>query len=462
MLNCKTSIRYFIKKNPLRNFTRKILKDTGFHMSTSNVKFGKGTTKEIGLDFADMGIGRVLFITDPNVRNTTGAKVALQSLRDANVEATVFDDISIEPTDVSITKAVEYAKGVKFDGIAAVGGGSVMDTAKAVNLFTSVANIEDLYEFINPPIGAGRPVPSGLKPLIAVSTTSGTGSENTGVVIFDILSKNYKTGIAHRNLKPNLAIVDPDNTISLPKEIAVNTGFDVLCHAIESYTALPYNERLYTGLPSQRPSYQGRNPVSDVWSEKAIQMAVKYLPELYKDPAGNEEAREAMIFAASYASFGFGNSGVHLCHGMSYPIAGISHAKLDFIPAGYAKETSTNAKFGRAGFVPHGLSVVLSAPAVFSFIADSCPDRIRRVLELFGEEKNIDGRYLGETLAETLKKFMKSVNVVNGLSEIGFKESDIQDLVQGTLPQHRVTKLSPKTFTEKDLAKMFHESMKLW
>ena len=130
----------------------------------------------------------------------------------------------------------------------------------------------ELLAYVNPPIGQGKPVPGPLRPHVAVPTTSGTGSETTGVAIFDLLEMHAKTGIAHRALRPDLGVIDSDNTHTLPPVTAACSGLDVLSHAIESLTALPYSAQPAPESPKLRPAYQGANPISDIWSAKAIEL----------------------------------------------------------------------------------------------------------------------------------------------------------------------------------------------
>ena len=257
--------------------------ECAFEMATSAIRFGPGVTREIGQDLAELGFRHALLVTDPRMRKLTPVTVVEQSLTDAKIPYTLFDRVRVEPADVSFREAIDFAKNVDFDVIVAVGGGSVIDTAKAVNLYTSYPP-EDFLDYVNPPIGKGKPVPGPLKPLFAVPTTAGTGSETTGVAIFDLAHLHAKTGIAHRRLKPTLGYLDPENTRTMPPEVAASTGLDVLSHAIESYTAVHFTERPYPERPILRPAYQGNNPISDVWSMQALRWLATTLPAPWKIP----------------------------------------------------------------------------------------------------------------------------------------------------------------------------------
>ena len=291
-----------------------------FELASSSIRFGRGVTHEVGMDLSEMNAKRVMVLTDPNLARLSPVATVLESLRDNQISFALFDRVRVEPTDVSFREAIDFATQGNFDAFVAVGGGSTMDTAKAANLYSTYP--ADFLEYVNAPIGKGRPVPGPLKPLIAIPTTAGTGSETTGVAIFDYTKLHAKTGIAHRRLKPTLGILDPENTRTMPPQVAVTSGFDVMSHAIESFTALPFHRRPRPERPVLRPAYQGSNPISDVWSLEALRWVAKYLVRAVEDPS-DDEAREKMLLAASYAGVGFGNAGVHLPHGMSYPVSGM-------------------------------------------------------------------------------------------------------------------------------------------
>jgi hydroxyacid-oxoacid transhydrogenase len=407
-----------------------------------------GATREVGADMRRLGARRVMVLTDPNLSNSEPVAVTLEALRAEGMAATLFDRVRVEPTDRSFKEAIAFAKDGDFDGFVAVGGGSTMDTAKAANLYASYP--ADLMAYVNPPIGAGRPVPGLLKPLIAIPTTAGTGSETTGVAIFDLVEMHAKTGIAHRALRPTLGIVDPDNTRTLPRLATACTGFDVLCHALESLTALPYTRRPAPPEPALRPAYQGSNPVSDVWAAQAIRMVSQSLARAIEEPS-DDEARAQMMLAASFAGIGFGNAGVHLPHGMSYPVAGMAR---DYYPEDYNSDHP---------MIPHGMAVLLNAPAVFRFTAQADPARHLYAAGLMGVDvSGAKPEDAGELLAGAIVDLMQRTGVPNGLSGVGYGEADIPELVAGTMPQHRVTKLSPRPFDEVDLAGMFRDAMGYW
>jgi hydroxyacid-oxoacid transhydrogenase len=422
--------------------------EIAFEMATSSLRFGSGVTREVGMDLADLKIHRVMVLADPNLVQLAPVTTALHSLTDHKIDFSLFDRIRIEPSDESFQEAIAFAAAGNFEGFIAVGGGSTLDTAKAASLYSSYP--ADLLEYVNPPIGKGMPVPGPLRPLIAVPTTAGTGSETTGVAIFDFGKMRAKTGIAHRRLKPTLGVIDPENTRSQPPQVAASAGLDVLSHALESYTAMPFHQRPCPERPILRPAYQGSNPISDIWALEALRMVSKYLLRAVADPS-DDEARSKMLLAASYAGVGFGNAGVHLPHGMSYPVSGMVR---DFRPDGY------NASHP---MIPHGISVVLNAPAVFRFTAPACPERHLAAAEILGADvSRASLADAGKILAERITHFMQRLKVPNGLSALGYSRADIPALVKGTVPQHRVTKLSPRPASEEDLAQIFEETLVAW
>tara|TARA_B100000676_G_scaffold94546_1_gene94377 strand:- start:17320 stop:18597 length:1278 start_codon:yes stop_codon:yes gene_type:complete len=422
--------------------------DTAFQMAASNVRFGQGVTAEIGMDLKAMGVKKTLVVMDPALVDLPTGEIVRRALEQSHISYDIFSEVSVEPTDGSFKRAAEVACEGEYDSFVAVGGGSTIDTCKAANLYATYP--ADFFTYVNAPIGDGRPVPGPTKPLIAIPTTAGTGSETTGVAIFDYVEQQAKTGIAHRFLKPTLGIIDPDNTRTMPAAVAASSGLDVLSHALESFTAIPFDQRPRPNSPLERPAYQGTNPISDIWALRALELMAQYLPRAYADPS-DDEARMNMLMASTIAGIGFGNAGVHLPHGMSYPVAGMVKS---FEPAGYQVDHP---------IVPHGMSVILNTPAVVRFTAPSDPRRhLRAAAALGADTADAPPEAAGEILADRVMHFMKLTDMPNGLSAVGYTADDIPALVKGTLPQHRVTKLSPIEAGELELTKLFEDSMQVW
>jgi len=420
-------------------------RDTAFEMAVAAVRYGAGVTREIGMELVDRSLGRVLIVTDPVVAKLPPARAVVDSLDASKVQWVMYDRVRVEPTEESWLDAIDFARAQTFDAIVAVGGGSSIDTAKAVNLYTSYP-VTDFLDYVNKPIGKGMPVPGPVKPLFAIPTTAGTGSETTGVAIFDLTRLHVKTGISSRLLKPALGFLDPDHACTAPPAVAASCGLDILCHAVESYTAIPFTDRPRPERPSARPPYQGANPISDVWSLQAMRMVANHLVRAVEDP-DDDEARASMVLAASFAGIGFGNAGVHLPHAMAYPVAG---GVKQYRAPGYPDHA----------LVPHGFSVILNAPAVFAFTGQASPERHLESAQALGADvSRCRKEDAGRVLADRITWFMQRLNVPNGLRAVGYSSSDIPALVEGTVAQERLTKLSPRPVDAEALARIFENAM---
>jgi hydroxyacid-oxoacid transhydrogenase len=370
------------------------------------------------------------------------------TLRAFDVDVAVYDEVRVEPTDKSFQAATRFAAEGGFDGYVSVGGGSVIDTCKAANLYASYPAA--FLSYVNAPIGDGQPVPGPLKPHIACPTTSGTGSECTGMAIFDLLERHVKTGIASRALRPTLALVDPDVTSTLPANVVAASGFDVLSHALESYTARPYTQRAVPASPALRPMSQGANPWSDVGCIEALRRTGEHLVRAVRD-ASDEEARHGMMYAATLAGIAFGNSGVHLPHGMAYSVAGLIR---DYHPAGYP---------GEEAICPHGISVIVDAPSVVRFTAPASPQRHLEAARLLGADTAGAGEEdAGEVLAGCIVGMMRDTDMPNGISALGYAEDDIAALASGAYAQQRLLANSPVPVGEEDLQTLYRGAASYW
>jgi hydroxyacid-oxoacid transhydrogenase len=422
------------------------VEETIYTWGAPPLKFGPGAVDEIGFDIAQFGVERVLIITDANVHSAGLPQRIAESLTRYGVQSEVFDGVHVEPTDDSFNKAAGYARAQgPWDGFIAVGGGSSIDTAKAVNLLTTDGG--ELMDYVNKPIGGAKAPTGQLRPLIAVPTTAGTGSESTAMCVLDILSMKVKTGISHWRLRPTLAVIDPVLSLSLPPEVSASAGMDIVCHALESYTARWY-QTFDKKEAEQRVTYCGSNPISDLWCERALSLLARSFRTAVHQ-GDNLEARTDMMAAATFAGMGFGNSGVHIPHANAYPIAGMVK---DFRPPGYPQDEA---------MVPHGMSVSLTAPEAFRFSFESAPERHLRAASLLapGREKVDDPK---EQLPTVLTELMQDIGIPNGIGAVGYSEADIPELVPGTMKQQRLLATCPRPVTEDDIADIFAKSISNW
>lgn len=424
------------------------LPDYAFQMHGSTIRFGVGVTAEVGMDLQNKGAKNTLIITDSNVSKTAAFDTALGSIKRANLKCSVWDKVSVEPTETSWLSVIEDSRKGGYDSFVAVGGGSCMDTAKCAALMAANKDA-DLYDFVNKPFGKMLRPNHGMLPLIAVPTTAGTGSEATTIAVMDIERLNIKTAIRQPEILPHLALVDPLNMTSMPRHVTIYSGFDVLCHALESYTARPFYERRPRPKnPIDRPVFTGSNPISDVWSKKAMEIIKKYFR---RSVADNEdlEARSNMLLAATFAGMGFGNAGVALPHALSYPIAGMGKS---YVSPDYNKDHP---------LVPHGLAVVLTAPADFEFTGEACPERHFEAAEFLGYKgPTSDESKAGPVVADTLRELMSDFKVANGLKSVGFSSGDAAPLAKATFEsKNQALSIAPRAQTEEQLATLFENSM---
>jgi hydroxyacid-oxoacid transhydrogenase len=422
--------------------------DTAFSVDGTSVTFGAGCLGEAGDHARALGIRRIALMTDPHIAATEHVDVVRRSLDAAGIDVAFYDRVRIEPTDRSFEEATRFARESRADGFLSIGGGSVMDSCKAASLYATYP--ADFLTYVNAPIGEARPVPGPLKPHIACPTTSGTGSECTGIAICDVLSMKAKTGIVSRHLRPTMALVDPAVTSTLPAPVVAATGLDVLSHALESYTALPYTRRKPAERPSLRPMSQGSNPWSDLGCEAALSTLGDHLLRAVQDPS-DVEARTKVMWAATLAGIAFGNAGCHVPHAMSYSVSGLVR---DFRAEGYPQEEP---------LVPHGMSVIVNAPALFRHTAAALPERhLRAAGRLGADVRNMGPEHAGEVLSGRIVELMCATGMPNGLQAIGYGEDDVPALTEGAFAQKRLIDMAPLEIERDTLAGLFRNAMRYW
>lgn len=413
-----------------------------FTIAIPQVTFGRGCLAEAGARARALGMSRVALFTDRMLRRGPYVASVLDSLRLAGLESVVFDEVTIEADDASVKRGAAFIADGHFDGVVSVGGGSVMDTAKASMLY-GLHPVADFLDYFAPPLGAGKPIPRDLLPHLACPTTSGTGSECTSISVLRINELQTKFVLANPALLAQEALIDPACCASLPAMVVASTGFDLLCHALECYTAKAYTRWARVDDPGKRPLIQGANPWSDLAARKALEIVGEYLDRGVND-ADDLEARDQLMWGASLAGMAFGNSGTHLGHALSY---GVTHLMHDITTDGYAVGSP---------FVPHGISVAVSAPAIFRYTAEAAPQRhfeaagyLRADLEGAGPADS------GEALATRLIELMRKTGVPNGLSGVGFARADVPALAESSARQLRAIANSPRETNRVDIENIY-------
>jgi hydroxyacid-oxoacid transhydrogenase len=422
--------------------------DYGFEVDGARIKYGRGVLAELGDAATALGIKRAAVFVDPFLRDAEFVHTALQSLRASGIDSAMYMHIAIEPTDRSFKDAAAFAVDGTFDGFISIGGGSTIDTAKAADVYSTYP--APFMDYVNAPIGGGKAIPGPLKPHIACPTTSGTGSECTGIAIFDYLEMNAKTGIRARELRPTLGVIDPDVTRTLPGTIVACSGFDLLSHALESYTALPYTHHPRMPKGVARPLSQGANPYSDVGCISALSILGEHIVRAVNDPT-DDVARERMIFAAMLAGIAFGNAGCHLPHAMSYAVSGLVK---DYRAPDYPTHEA---------MVPHGMSVILNAPAVFRFTAPACPERhLEAAKQLGADTRGAGPQDAGEILSRRLIELMQATGMPNGLAAVGYSDADLDALTNGSFPQQGLIRNAPRETSQAALREIFAGAFRHW
>jgi hydroxyacid-oxoacid transhydrogenase len=419
-----------------------------FTVEMPRLTFGRGCLSELGERIKARGVRRAALITDRFLSGSQLLERALRSLDGAGVDHGVFDETRIEPSDVSVMDACRFLSEGDFDGLVSLGGGSVMDTAKAAAVYARYP--ANFTTYFAPPIGEGVPVPGPVLPHIACPTTSGTGSEMTGLSVIRLMEHDTKYVLASRFILPDEALVDPACTETLPARVVASTGFDLLSHAIECYTARAYTHWDKIQAPNARPMIQGANPWSDLHAREALRIADEYFVRGVAD-SHDHEARDKLMWAATLAGMAFGNSGTHLPHAFSYGVTNLMH---DVVTEDYPVPSP---------FVPHGISVILTSPSVFRFTAEGAPQRHLEAAACLGADtKDATPADAGEVVATRIIKLMRATQMPNGLQGVGFAATDANALADAVMNQRRAIGNAPRETNRDDAAAIFKSAMSYW
>jgi len=431
---------------------------SSFTVAMPRLTFGRGVLDELGARAAGRGFRRAALFTDPHLIDGPLVAGAVDSLRAAGLDVAIFHEIRIEPDDASVQRGADFlndrATARAFDVIVSVGGGSVMDTAKASSVVA--AHGVDIARHFAPPVGEGLAISRALLPHIACPTTAGTGSECTSVSVLRIGALDCKFVLAGPALLPIEAIVDPACLDSLPARVLASTGFDLCCHALECWTAQPFTARAArTALadPASRQYLQGANPFSDLIAQEALRITDRYLVRGVTD-ADDREARDRLMWGASLAGIAFGNTGTHLPHAMSYGITHLMHA-LD-TPSGSVAPSDGVAR------IPHGTSVIVATPTIVRFLAEGAPERHLEAASFLGAASGATPAESGEVLSARLIELMRATGMPNGLAALGFDDAHIVPMAASCLRQARAIANAPREADLVDLENLYRGALTHW
>lgn len=355
----------------------------------TKVVYGEGLVNDFSAELAGIPAKKFFVITDKVIRKIGLADKVIEGLKNSGAEfAGIYDDVP-ENSEVKVCiAAAEAAKASGAEGILAVGGGSVIDTAKAANiLFTLGGDLVEDYS-------GAETITENLKPLIVIPTTAGTGSEVTGAAVIYNEEEQVKSPFTDRHLLPVLAILDPEMTYTMPAKITAATGMDALTHAVEAYVGV------------------NSSPFSDALALGAIKMIRQHLINACQNPE-DAEARGGMLIASCLAGTAFNHSMVGIVHGMAHTIGGLHHA-------------------------PHGMANSICLPYGMMYNLEECVDAFASLAHYFGEDtKGKEPLEAANLAVEAVFKLRKQLKEVAGLpdrlSEIGIKEEDLEAIAEGTV-----------------------------
>ncbi|MBM6767692.1 iron-containing alcohol dehydrogenase [Bacillus cereus] len=348
-----------------------------FRMPKS-VLYGRNSLEKLGEQSKKLG-KRAFIVTDTIMEKLGYVEKCMQQLNKKGITVSTYNKVDAEPTNIHVLEALSLCKEEKCDFIIGIGGGSCIDAAKAVAvLYTNGGEVEDYVQ-------KDIKIENNPLPLIAIPTTSGTGSEVTSVAVITNKKTDVKMMMKHPSFIPKVAIIDLVLTSSLPPQITAATGIDALCHAIEAYIS------------------KFSQPLTDVLALSAIESIMKYLRIAYED-GRNMEAREAMMIASLQAGIAFSNASVTLVHGMSRPVGALFH-------------------------VPHGISNAILLPTVLEFTKTSAMKRLAKIGRSLNKDlySNSDEEVADYTLGE-IKKLCFDLRIPN-LKEYGIDEIEFENAI---------------------------------
>ncbi|WP_418286452.1 hydroxyacid-oxoacid transhydrogenase [Halorubrum sp. DTA46] len=394
------------------------------------VSFGVGAAEELGDELDAFDASSVLFVSDAGVVDAGVVSHLTTRLPDA-IDYDVYGEVEPEP-DIDVFRALlEHARDVQPDVVIGVGGGSAMDAAKTTGALLEAD--DGPLAYVAPPTGDGKAVPASGRPTICVPTTAGTGAETSPVTVISLPAQDTKVGISSRHQYPDLALLDPTLTVTLPPRQTASSGMDALSQAIEAYTVRRFDQKPRAAGPADRPDYGGRTSLTDSFALQAIEL----IAENIRRVVGNGQdldARANMLFGSFCAGVAYTNAGVTVNHAMAMAIGGRLHS-------------------------PHGATVATLLPASLRYNGAAAPDRHERVAEFLGVDVGTSDAPAGTQAADAVAALAADLDLPDGLSAFGATEDDVEQFAERTLQLERLTAGNPRNLTRDAVETMIERSL---
>ena len=374
-------------------------------LASKKTILARGAVAQVGPEAKKLGASRALVVTDQGVVKAGLSEAVRESLSAAGLQVGVFDGVLPEPPARIIDQCAEVFRQDGYDLCLGLGGGSSLDSAKMVAALA--VNPGSVLDYVGLDV-----VPKKGAPLILAPTTAGTGSEATRVTVLTDESDNTKKVVYSDYLLPDLAILDPDLTLSMPPSVTADTGLDALVHAIETYVSV------------------NTTPYAEILSLQAIAMIARHLPQAHAK-GGNPQARYNMLLAANLAGSAFASGGLGAVHGLAYVLGTEYH-------------------------MAHGRSNAIMLPHVMEFNLSGSLEKYADVAEAMGEETMGLSPYEAASLSvDAVRSLMRAVNVSDCLGDYGISREDLPKLVQGGMAQARLFVPNPRDLSEADVEQIY-------
>jgi len=394
-----------------------------FH-SAGQFLFGRGAVRQLGDEARRIGLKQVFIVTDAILARAGLVAAVRKPLEAAGIAIEVFEGGEPEPSLELAEVVLEQARKFGPDGLIGLGGGSNMDLAKLAAAVLAHGGTSRDY------IGEDK-IPGPVLPLICIPTTAGTGSEVSASSVMTDKAAQLKVGILSNYLRPRLALVDPELTVSCPRKVTADSGIDALTHAIEAFTAVDNAD--FPLPPGERSTYQGRHPFGDMFAEKAIALVGKHLVRACEAPH-DLDAREGMALAATLGGLAFSNVGVALVHALEYPVGGAVHCS-------------------------HGAGNGLLLPYVMRYNLPTRTREFARIAQLLaGDELGLnrpldeaEESAAAERAITAVEQLRAAIGIPNRLSEIGAKPEQLRGFAEKAFNVKRIVRVNPRVPTVDEL-----------